>query len=87
MPFPTGCLIPLSLPQGRVKRELLESGVQLEEYGGEVQGVEVSALLGKGLDTLEEALLTQAELSQVKGDPGGPVQGVIIETKVDRALG
>ena len=70
-----------------MKRELLEAGVQLEEYGGEVQGVEISALTGKGLDALEEALLVQAELSQVKGDPVGPVQGVIIETRVDRALG
>ncbi len=49
--------------------------------------MEISALQGKGLDSLEEALLTQAELSQVRGDPGGPVQGVVIETKVDKALG
>ena len=73
--------------QERTKRELGEAGVELEEYGGEVQVVEISALQGVGLQALEEALLAQAEVCQVRGDPTGPVQGVIIETRVDKGLG
>lgn len=72
---------------GRVKLGLLEVGVQLEEYGGEVQAVEISALKGAGLDALEDALLVQAELCQVKGAPRGPVQGVVIEARVDKKMG
>ena len=67
--------------------ELLEAGVQLEEHGGEVQAVEISALKGEGLQALEEALLMQAELCQVKGACSGPVQAVVIESKVDKAMG
>ncbi len=61
--------------------------MQLEEYGGEVQAVEISALKGAGLDALEDALLVQAELCQVKGAPRGPVQGVVIEARVDKKMG
>ena len=70
-----------------MKRELLEAGVQLEDFGGEVQSVEISALKGEGLEALEEALLVQAELCQVRGAPKGPVQGVVIESRVDRRMG
>ena len=42
---------------------------------------------GSGVPHLEEALLAEAELSCVQGDPGGPVEGVIIEAHVDRGLG
>ena len=61
--------------------------MQLEQYGGDVQAVEISALNRLGLDTLEEALLAQAEVCQVQGDPKGPVQGVVIETRVDKGMG
>ena len=70
-----------------MKRELLQNGVVLEEYHGEVQAVEISALKKEGLDALEEALLALADISNIKGDPKGPVQGVIIETKMDKGLG
>ena len=70
-----------------MKQELLKAQVQLEEYGGEVQGVELSALNGEGLDTLEEALLALSDLSQFKGDISGAVQAVVIETRVDKGLG
>ena len=42
---------------------------------------------GSGVPHLEEALLAEAELSSVRGDPGGPVEGVVIEAHVDRGLG
>ena len=48
---------------------------------------EHSFLQGTGVLQLEEALLAQAELSAVKGDPGGMVEGVVLEAHLDRGLG
>lgn len=61
--------------------------MQLEEFGGEVQAVQVSALKGTGLESLEEAILVLAEISDLKADPKNNVEGVVIETKVDKGLG
>ncbi len=52
-----------------------------------MQGVEVSALKGEGLESLEEALLALADISQLTADYDGPVQGVVIETRVDKGQG
>ena len=71
----------------RVKQELLKEQVQLEEYGGEVQGVEVSALKGEGLAELEEALLALAEVSKIKAKYDSQAEVVILETRVDKGLG
>ena len=73
--------------QSRVKKDLLQYGVQLEDFGGEIQAVQVSALKGTGLESLEEAILALAEISDVRADPGGQVEGVVIETKMDKGLG
>lgn len=85
LPNLSSCIPPS--PQGRVKRELLEAGMQLEEYGGDVQAVEISALRGEGLEALDEALLAQADLCEIKADFTGPLQGIVIETRVDKRLG
>ena len=55
--------------------------------GGEVYSTLLVCCQGSGVPHLEEALLVEAELSCVQGDPGGPVEGVIIEAHVDRGLG
>ena len=70
-----------------MKQDLLQHGVQLEEFGGEVQVVQVSALKGMGLDMLEEAIVALAELSDLRADPKGQMEGVVIEAKVDKGLG
>lgn len=70
-----------------VKQELLVSGVQLEELGGEVQSVCISALKKINLEGLVEAILTQAELMGIGGDPKGSVEGVVLEASVDKARG
>ncbi len=74
-------------PQSRIKSDLLKHGVQLEEFGGEVQAVQVSALKGAGLNSLEEAIVALAEISDLRADPSGTVEGVVIETKVDKGFG
>ena len=66
---------------------MLQYSIQLEEFGGEVQAVEISALTGNGLDTLEEAIIVLAELNEIQADPMGPVEGVILEARNDKGSG
>lgn len=66
---------------------MLDAGLQLEEQGGEVQAVEVSALTGLHLDRLVEAVVTQAELLNLRADPTGAVEGVVVESKTDPGRG
>ncbi len=70
-----------------MKYDLLSNNVELEEHGGDVQVVEISALTGMGLDELEECILTQAELMDIRGDPEGPAEGVVIESHLDQRKG
>src|SRR5690606_3979839 len=71
----------------RVRRDLLQHDVALEGYGGDVLGVEVSALKKIGLDKLEEAILLQAELLDLKANPDRSAHGVVVEAKLERGRG
>src|SRR6185436_7673315 len=71
----------------RVKTELLQYEIQVEDMGGEVQVVEVSATKGTNLDKLEEAILLQAELLDLKANPERSAEGAVIEAKLDRGRG
>jgi translation initiation factor IF-2 len=71
----------------RVKQELLSHEVVAEDYGGDVQCVEVSALKREGLDRLIEAVQLQAEILELKANPARSGQGVVIEAKLDRGRG
>ncbi len=71
----------------RVKTNLLQHEVQVEDMGGEVLVVEVSALKGTGLDKLEEVIALQAELLDLKANPDRPADGVVIEAKLDKGRG
>jgi translation initiation factor IF-2 len=71
----------------RVRQELLQHDVVVEEMGGDVLDVEVSALAKTNLDKLEEAILLQAELLDLRANPERPAEGVIIEAKLDRGRG
>jgi translation initiation factor IF-2 len=77
---------PDAKPQ-RVKTELLQHDVQVEDMGGETQAVEVSALKGTGLAQLEEAILLQAELLDLKANPERTAEGAVIEAKLDKGRG
>ena len=71
----------------RVKTELLQHEVQVEDMGGEVQVVEVSATKLLGLDKLEEAILLQAEILDLKANPDRPAEGAVVEAKLDKGRG
>ncbi|MGF1474804.1 MAG: translation initiation factor IF-2 [Geminicoccaceae bacterium] len=71
----------------KIKNELLEHDLVPEDYGGEVQCIEVSAVAKTGLDQLIEAIQLQAELLELKANPDRAAQGAIIEAKLDRGRG
>jgi translation initiation factor IF-2 len=71
----------------RVRSELLTHEVVLEEFGGDVLSIEVSARTGMNLDKLEEAILLQAEILDLKAAANRQAEGVVIEAKLDRGRG
>ena len=71
----------------KVKTELLQHEIFVEDMGGETQAVEVSALKGTNLDGLLEAISLQAELLELKANPDRPGEGVVIEAKLDKGRG
>lgn len=80
------CDKPTANPE-RVRIQLAAEGLLLEEMGGDVQVVEVSARNKIGLDKLEEALLLQAELMDLKARIDGPAQAYVVEARLDRGRG
>ena len=79
------CDIPIY--QIRTRQTLLNAGVQLEEDGGEVQAVAISAKLGTNVPALIEAIMTQAEMLQLAADVTGPVEASVIEANTDLVIG
>jgi len=71
----------------RVRSELLNHEVVLEEFGGDVLSVEVSAKNGINLEKLEEAILLQAEVLNLAANPNRPAEAIVIEAKVDKGRG
>ena len=71
----------------RVKQELVAESVLPEEYGGDVQFVQVSAKTGKGLDNLLDAILLQAEVLELKAPKDAPAKGIVIESRLDKGKG
>ena len=62
---------------------LVKHGIHVEDKGGDVQAIPISALKGTNLDTLSEAIVLQAEMMNLKGDPRGLVEGTVVESKTD----
>lgn len=71
----------------KVKQELSEIGVLIEEWGGDVISVEVSAIKGLGIDSLLETILLVAEMEELKANPSRLGLGTIIEANLDRGKG
>ena len=80
----------IDLPEAnamRVKTDLLQQEVQVEEMGGDVQCVEISATKKIGLDKLEEAILLQAEMMELKADTEMSAVAYVVEAKQEKGLG
>ena len=71
----------------RVRQELLQHGILLEEFGGDVMAIEVSAKKRMNLEKLEEAIILQAEVLELKANPDRIAQGVVIEAEIDKGRG
>jgi translation initiation factor IF-2 len=71
----------------RVKSELLQHEIQVEDLGGETLSIDVSATKAINLDKLEEAILLQAELLDLKVNPNRPGEGAVIEARLDKGRG
>ena len=71
----------------RVKTELSEHGVVIEEYGGDVPLVPVSAKVGTGLQDLIDTLLIVADVQELKANPRRPAIGTVVEAEMDKSRG
>src|SRR5690606_38357084 len=71
----------------RVKQELVEFELTPEDWGGQTQYVGISALKGSGIDQLLEAINLQAEILELRANPVGEGQGVVIESKIEAGRG
>ncbi len=71
----------------KVKQDLLQHNVVLEEYGGTVLSAEISAKKGTGIDHLLEQILLQAEILDLKANPTGKGHGVVLEASLDPGKG
>ena len=70
-----------------VKQELAEVGVQVEQYGGDVVSVEVSAKKRLHLDELLDMILLVTEIQDLKANPDRPAIGAVVEARLDRMKG
>lgn len=71
----------------RIKQELTEHGIVIEEWGGDVICVPVSAKTGEGIDNLLEMINLTAEVGDLKANPDRLAQGAVIEAKLDKGRG
>ncbi|NBC28104.1 MAG: translation initiation factor IF-2 [Bacteroidetes bacterium] len=71
----------------KIKQQLSEHSVIIEEYGGNTQVAEVSAETGDGIDDLLEKVLIEAELLELKANPDRLAQGIVLESRIDKGKG
>jgi translation initiation factor IF-2 len=71
----------------RVKKELSDFGVLIEEWGGKVPIAKISALTGQGIDELLDLILLQSDMLELKANPNGQALGTVIEANMSRTTG
>ncbi len=71
----------------RVRQQLSERGVLVEDWGGDVMMVPVSAKTGEGVDKLLDMILLEAEMKELKANPKRLAKGAVIEAKLDKGKG
>src|SRR6267142_1958127 len=71
----------------RVKKQLADQGLLVEDWGGDVVSVQVSAKQKTGIDDLLEMILLSADMLDLKSDPSSLASGVVLESRLDRSRG
>ena len=71
----------------KIKQQLTEHNVIVEEFGGKSQAVEISAKTGQGVSELLEMLALETELLDLKANPNKPARGVVVEARLDKGRG
>lgn len=71
----------------KVVEDLSANGVDVEDYGGETQTIRVSGKTGKGIDDLEDAIITLSEMLEVKAPKVGNAEGYVIESQIKKGQG
>jgi translation initiation factor IF-2 len=83
--FPS--LIDRSNARSRVLAELSQHDVLSEDFGGDVQVVEVSGRSGEGIDSLVEALVVQADIMDIRASFKGQAEAVVLDAHLERGRG
>lgn len=71
----------------KIRQQLADRNILVEEWGGKFQSVEISAKSGKNVDTLLEKILLEAELLDLKANPGREARGAVVESELDKGRG
>lgn len=71
----------------RIKQQLADHNVLVEDWGGKVQSVQISAKSGENIDVLLEKILLEAEMLELKANPKRDARGVVIEANMDKGFG
>ncbi len=79
--------INVSAQMEKIKKQLSDNGVLVEEYGGDVPIIPLSAKTGEGVDKLLEMITLVSEVSEIEGDPDVVPSGVVIEANLDKFKG
>jgi len=80
----------IDLPEAnpmKVKQDLLQHELVVEDMGGDIQCVEISAKQKTNLDKLVESIMLQAEILELKANPDRPAQGAVVESKMEAGRG
>jgi translation initiation factor IF-2 len=75
------------IDQERVKRELSEHNVLVEDWGGKIQAIPISAKTGQGIDDLLASMLVESEMLELKANYDTLARGTVIDSKLDKGHG
>jgi len=71
----------------KIRKQLADHNVLVEQWGGKVQSAEISAKFGQGIDELLEEVLLAADILELKGNPKRRARATVIETRIDKGRG
>ncbi|HEY5653056.1 MAG TPA: translation initiation factor IF-2 [Pontiella sp.] len=71
----------------RLKQQLQENDVMVEDWGGDIGCIPVSAATGEGIDGLLERILLEAEMMELKANPNKPATGYVVEAQMEPGMG